>query len=451
MRAGLEQPDGVLILTGEEGMGKTTLITHLLGQQNKDTIVAFVRNPQQKVGDFLLEILAALDLPITEQQPKELFNVLHRFVLEHAKSNKKVLLAIDNAETMSQNCIELIRLLSSLRLNEKGLLQVVLVGNSELDAKLSSAQNEAFRQQVLMSCSLQPLQLLDMPDYIIHRLKVVGWAGDPAFDDDAYVALHQLTGGIPKIINQYCDQLLKYGMSRQIHRFNRRDIEKLRSTAVDQTETREPELSSQDEFRKKLDSVFDDAIPLRPELGKAASVRHSDGEKDNEKFNFGTPAKGIGHLFGKQTMTLAGVAALVAALSFFAFEKMSEKPVDSGMTSSIAHGEATSIVSHEATQSVSHGAPTHNVSHSNTASHSSTDSGADGHSSGSEPIYTLDEIPAEARSREGGSHLLDIRQLLENLHDSNSGIKPRLSNDVASEGGGEYSDSQAPELASNHD
>ena len=436
MHVGFEQPDGVLVLTGEKGIGKTSLITHVLDQLDKNSnIVAVIQQPPQKNHDFLPMILAALKIPTTEQNSKVLLQTLNTFLLEQAKLNKKVRLVIDNAERLSQSFLEFIRLLSTLQLNEHGLFQIILVGTNKLEEILSANENQAFRQQVLMSFSLDPLGITDTREYIKHRLKVAGWNGAPIIEEDAFETIHQLTGGIPSAINRYCDQLLKLGMLRKSQQINKNDaanmtlatIEKLEQFEAEQLEQTKREESPVELINQHLSHAEPEkVIPVQQaaQVQPSEQVHQTVKDIDMENIVFDTPVKKPQSFLNKQTiMTIAG-AFLVSALSIFVFDKMS------GNNSPSTHLAQSQAQDHSNTHASTN-------THENTNSHASanTHENSNTHSSSSEPVYLLNEIPAHSLAdvRSGNStsevQLLDIQLLLKKSGFSDLKIKSDPSNE----------------------
>lgn len=379
LRAGFERPDGVCTLIGKKGSGKTSLIAYMLDQLEKnDHIVATVQQPPQKTRDFLQAIMAALQIPVTEQQPKVLLNTLNAFLYEQAALRKKVLLVVDDAESLSQNCLELIRLLSALRRSDHGLLQIVLVGTDALEATLSANGKHDFSRQISSSYRLQPLQASDTREYIEHRLAVAGWNGDPAIDDDAFDAIHQLTGGVPSAINRYCDRLLMLGMLRETHHLTAEDISNLTSATMEKLENLEAS-RQEPPFSPHLETY---TVTPTPRVVK---------EFDFEKYNFNTQATTSKPLFTKQTLITVAAACLVVSISGVIFKKMSA--TDPSPTSATSAG------------------------HAEIDNHSGVDAGSSAPDSGSETAkYILEEIPAASSAKAGGdaadSRLLDIQQLV---------------------------------------
>ena len=443
MHIGFEKPDGVLVLTGKKGMGKTTLITHMLEQLDKDdNIVAFLEEAPQKEHDFLPAILTALQIPITDNQPKVLFSALHNFLREQASLNKKVMLVVDGAETFSHNFLEFIRLLSTLRLNERGLLQTVLVGTNKLEETLLVDDNQAFRQQVTMSCSIQSLEVSDTREYIEHRLKVAGWSNAPIIDEDAFGAIHQLAEGIPYAINRCCDRLLVQGMLCKTHHITSKDVFNLTSETMEKLEKFE---AVQQELEKRMDSaekIIEQPLPsfTEPQKQKAEPVQQVDHVQqtasqtfqqtanqtrgnDVEETMFSAPAKESKPFFNKQVIITIAAAYLISSISIIAYDRMTGNNSPATNVSHSAAPDHSGSNNHSA-------APSHSGSNNHSASNNSHSGGhesaASGQSSSETAKYVLMEMPAaavaEARlgNAESEAQLLNIQSLLKNLQESGS-------------------------------
>ena len=400
LRAGFEQADGILVLSGENGLGKTTLVKNMLEEIDKDkNLIAFIGNPPQADQDFLPTILSAFQLPVTDTQPKALFNALHSFILEKVRLHKKVLLLIDNAETLSNYCLEVIRLLSSLHWNERGLLQIVLVGSSKLEDTIASQEHQALEQQITMVYSMQPMQLSETKEYIEHHLKLAGWNGDPVIDDDAFDAIYELSKGVPSEVNRYCDRLLMLGMLQKTHHISAKDVASLTVETMEKLESFEALQMEQDKLNKCAESGIDHSLPFQSVPGSENQAQQSIEELNMDNYALNTQTKSNNRFFNKQTAFTIMAAYLVSTLSIFAYNKFS---VNSPLTANAGHSEVTK------SHSVAEASSTSSVKTFDTAK------------------YVLAELPAETS---GGAHfgndssekqLLNIQQLLEKSQRSNS-------------------------------
>jgi len=133
-------------------------------------------------------------------------------------------LIVDEAQNLPAASVEELRMLSNFVSATKPLLQTFLLGQPEFRKTLQSPEMEQLRQRVIASCHLGPLDSTETEAYIVHRLQTVGWQGDPSFSKDAFAAIHQFTGGIPRKINVLCDRLLLLGRLEELHAFTAKEV-----------------------------------------------------------------------------------------------------------------------------------------------------------------------------------------------------------------------------------
>jgi general secretion pathway protein A len=210
LQYGALHPIGTLVLTGEIGSGKTTLIQHLLNQLKEDTKVGLITNTHPKFGDLLQWVSLAFRLGYEKKSKTALYHQFVDFLTDcHAEGQRSILI-IDEAQNLSLDALEEIRLLSNLNTDKPLALQLILVGQSELCDKLRRPESYQFTQRVAITYHLKPLVREETEAYIQHRLNKAG--GDPAlFDPRAIEVIHQQSGGIPRLINIICDTALIYG------------------------------------------------------------------------------------------------------------------------------------------------------------------------------------------------------------------------------------------------
>jgi hypothetical protein len=150
---------------------------------------------------------------------------MEAFLTNLAVEGRRALLVVDEAQNLTAQAIEELRMLSNYQLETRALLQSFLVGQPEFRRMLESAQMQQLRQRVIAGCHISPMDAEETRGYIEHRLSHVGWNGDPEFDVEAYQALFEATGGIPRRINSLCDRLLLSGYLNGKHAFAREDVE----------------------------------------------------------------------------------------------------------------------------------------------------------------------------------------------------------------------------------
>lgn len=208
---GIEQGEGFICVTGEVGTGKTTLCRTLLQRLDAGTEVAFIFNPQLSGAELVQAINAELGLPLEGLDRRELLEQLNRFLLTRHRDGRRVLLIIDEAQVMERDALEQVRLLSNLETNTAKLIQIVLIGQPELDEVLESPDLRQLRQRISVRWRLEPLSPGDARAYIRHRLRIAAGAPRELFTDLALREIHRRSKGIPRVINLLCDRALLAG------------------------------------------------------------------------------------------------------------------------------------------------------------------------------------------------------------------------------------------------
>jgi putative secretion ATPase (PEP-CTERM system associated) len=209
LKFGVHQGEGFIVVTGEVGAGKTTLVRALLaGLDPSKVVAAQVVNTQLQSGELLQSILAAFGVSPLGTSKATHIATLEGFLTALAAKGRRALLVVDEAQNLNQEAIEELRMLSNFQLGNHALLQSFLVGQPELRQQLESPAMEQLRQRVIASCHLGPLDVEETRAYVEHRLKHVGWSGKPAFADEAFERLHAWTHGIPRRINLLCNRIL---------------------------------------------------------------------------------------------------------------------------------------------------------------------------------------------------------------------------------------------------
>lgn len=208
LKYGVKSDGGFVLLTGEVGAGKTTLCRSLLEQLPENVVIAYVLNPKVSVIELLETICDELHITRPEQGSiKQLVDRLNIYLLEANAHGRKTVLIIDEAQNLSIDVLEQLRLLTNLETNRYKLLQIVLLGQPELLQILNRQEMRQLSQRVTARCHLGPLEANEIGSYIRHRLNIAG-CNRPLFPDTLNKTIWQLTGGIPRLINLVCDRAL---------------------------------------------------------------------------------------------------------------------------------------------------------------------------------------------------------------------------------------------------
>ena len=218
---GLHQSEGFIVITGEVGAGKTTLVRNLLGKLDPGQVVAVqLVSTQLDPNDMLRMVAAAFGLPTKQLQKSDLLLSLEALLLSLTEQGKRALMIVDEAQNLPMGAVEELRMLSNFQIENHALLQSFLVGQPEFRGMLQSPQMQQLRQRVIASCHVGPMDEEDTRAYVEHRMRLVGWKDDPRFDPDVFEAIYAFSGGIPRRINTMCDRLLLSGFLSGKHSFS---------------------------------------------------------------------------------------------------------------------------------------------------------------------------------------------------------------------------------------
>ncbi len=225
LQYGLYQSEGFIVITGEIGAGKTTIVRSLFEHIDRDKLVAAqLVSTQLDADDMLRSVGAAFGLPVKAVEKAVLLASLEAFLCQLALDGKRALLVVDEAQNLTPRAIEELRMLSNFQLGDQALLQSFLVGQPELRTMMQSPQMQQLRQRVIASYHLGPLDKAETQAYIEHRLHHVGWKDDPRFDPACFEMIHGLTGGIPRRINTLCNRLMLAGFLGEKHLLEPADV-----------------------------------------------------------------------------------------------------------------------------------------------------------------------------------------------------------------------------------
>jgi general secretion pathway protein A len=211
---GLMSQAGFTVISGDIGAGKTTLIRHLLDHMDREHTVGLISNTHCSFGELLQWILLAFNLEYANLDKVEMYRRFIDFIIDEYAHNRRVVLIVDEAQNMSAETLEELRMLSNVNADKDQALQVILVGQRELRDTLRRPDLIQFAQRISVDYHLEPLSEEETVCYIRHRLEVAG--GNPLlFEEDACRAVYRYSNGVPRLINLLCDTALVYGYAEQ--------------------------------------------------------------------------------------------------------------------------------------------------------------------------------------------------------------------------------------------
>jgi type II secretory pathway predicted ATPase ExeA len=200
--------DGFVVITGEIGAGKTTLIETFLRELQSDSIVAQINQTQLSPTAFLQSVLVQFGFSPFNMKKPEVLSTLNQFLMEQYSNGRKVLLIIDEAQNLTNRVLEEVRMLSGVETTKEKVLRIILAGQPELNDKLNSPELVQLTQRVRLRFHLTALTKAETNAYIDHRLEVAGSQGRRIFAEDTYATIYKYTGGVPRLINTLCDTCL---------------------------------------------------------------------------------------------------------------------------------------------------------------------------------------------------------------------------------------------------
>jgi general secretion pathway protein A len=219
LKYGVFQGEGFIVITGEIGAGKTTLVRTLLSELDPRKVVAVqLVSTQLDADDLLRSVATSFGLPVKGADKAHLLATLEAFLTSLITEHKRALLIVDEAQNLTPRAMEELRMLSNFQLGDRALLQSFLVGQPELRNLLREPYMQQLRQRVIASYHLGPIDREETRAYIEHRLHRVGWKNDPEFEPAVFDAIYAATGGVPRRINTLCNRLLLAGYLAEKHK-----------------------------------------------------------------------------------------------------------------------------------------------------------------------------------------------------------------------------------------
>jgi len=206
---GIQNRKGFILLTGEVGTGKTTLLNRLLDWLHGQRVAtAFIFNSRLDVSHLFDFMMAEFEIPCESREKSQVLLRLNQWLLERYRAGETAVLIVDEAQNLSPEVLEEIRLLTNLETSTEKLLQIVLTGQPELEEKLKMPQLRQLRQRITMRCHTAALTLEETFGYIAERLRIGGANGEPIFSKEAIETIHMYSRGIPRVVNLLCEHAM---------------------------------------------------------------------------------------------------------------------------------------------------------------------------------------------------------------------------------------------------
>jgi len=218
LKYALEQGEGFVLITGRPGTGKTTLIRDMLSELDSSTLLAVNLVTNQLQGEELLRMVAlAFGFEAQDFNKATLLTRIGDYASELHAGGRRVIILVDEAQNLTENGLEELRLLSNLQIGNKPLFQIFLIGQEELRGLIYGRGLKIVQQRILAACRVEPMDARQVEGYIEHRLGIVGWNDDPRFEEGIFPLIQKLTRGVPREINNVMGRLLLYGALEEKH------------------------------------------------------------------------------------------------------------------------------------------------------------------------------------------------------------------------------------------
>jgi general secretion pathway protein A len=221
---GIRERKGFIQLTGEVGAGKTTLCRAILQQLSNDYATALILNPVLSADELMKAIAIEFGLNVRGLDRLDTVAEINNFLLWQVEQGRDAVLIIDEAQDLTEELLEQVRLLSNLEMDNRKLLQIVLMGQPELRDRLNSPRLRQLRQRITVRYHLQALNRTELNQYIQHRLQVSGAKGAPYFTQPALWRVYRYSGGVPRLANALCDKSLLAGYVNQTEKLDYRVV-----------------------------------------------------------------------------------------------------------------------------------------------------------------------------------------------------------------------------------
>jgi general secretion pathway protein A len=217
---GIRERKGFVQLTGEIGAGKTTLCRALLEQLDGKYSTALILNPVLNANELMKAIATEFGLDVKNSDRLDTVAIISEFLVKQVEAGKETVLIVDEAQNLTEDLLEQVRLLSNIETDDRKLLQIVLMGQPELRHRLNSPRLQQLRQRITVRYHLKPLTRFEVAQYIQHRLELAGSKGVPFFTQPALWRIYNYSKGVPRLVNAVCDKALLAAYVAQSDRIN---------------------------------------------------------------------------------------------------------------------------------------------------------------------------------------------------------------------------------------
>ena len=260
---GLAQGEGFIVVTGEVGAGKSTLVAHLMSTVDPQRLVVAQVVTSKLDDEEIVHVVAqSFGLDVEGHDKASALGAIEGFLHDQARAGKRCLLVVDESQNLSVPALEELRMLSNFQLGNHPLLQTLLLGQPEFRVTLQSSPDlEQLRQRVIAAHHLEPMEKGEIEPYIIHRLEKVGWNGNPAFDQRVFMELYDASAGIPRRVNQIANRLLLLGAVEERTRIDSAMLK----AVLDEMEGEKAFPEAAPKPMPKAEPKFEPVAPLRHE------------------------------------------------------------------------------------------------------------------------------------------------------------------------------------------
>lgn len=228
MKYGVEHNKGLIVVTGEVGTGKTTMLRLAIEHFGEDVLPIYIFNPFLTAGEFFEQLTAEMGLEVAKDASKpEVLSAMGKFLARRHSTGLRTLLIVDEAHGLPMALLEEIRLLLNFETSDEKLLQIILSGQPELDEVLSRPSLRQLKQRISLRCTIKPLTVFEISKYIRFRLKLAGAKDVNLFDNHSVGLIGHTSQGIPRVVNNICDNALLYGFAAESKLITRDIVEEV--------------------------------------------------------------------------------------------------------------------------------------------------------------------------------------------------------------------------------